>query len=100
MILVSLTDSSFINARGLKSQFLFVILMMDETYSSNIIHFGSSRWRRGTRSVMESKIHALILGFDNAYALKHMLEVISKLKVILESYIYRKTLFVLSLKDS
>lgn len=55
-----LTDSSFANAEGHKSQLVFVLSLVDSTGNCNILHFGSSRCSRVTRSVMASEIFGLI----------------------------------------
>jgi len=54
--IVLFTDSSFANAKNLKSQLGFVIALVDKENNANIIHFGSSRCQRVTRSAMASCI--------------------------------------------
>lgn len=43
--LVLLTDASLANARNLKSQMWFIVLVMDHTGRANIVHNGSNQWR-------------------------------------------------------
>lgn len=70
--LLLFTDSSLINARGLKSQVGFVIVMADGNGKCNIVHYGLSRFRRNTTSVKAREVHALILGFDNPFDIREM----------------------------
>lgn len=62
--IVAHSDAAFANAEDLKSQLGFVILMVDDQDTANIVHFGSRRCTRVTRSVMAAELHGLILGFD------------------------------------
>lgn len=48
------TDWSFANAPDLRSQLGFVSVLLHDQGSANIIHYGSARYHRVTRSVMAS----------------------------------------------
>lgn len=77
--LLLVTDESFRNARGMKNQLGFFVMMADKSVNANIVHYGSIRCRRVTKSIMESEIRGLLLGFDFAYAIRDMLvEILGK----------------------
>lgn len=97
--LAMIEDYSFANAKGLKTQLGFIILMIDNNGISNSIHYGSSHFKRVTRSMMASEVHALILCFDNAFAIMKRLEEILKRKVLFGAYIYSKIVFDVIAKD-
>lgn len=58
MRLVFITDASFANAKQLRSQIGFGILMADGNGTANLIHFGSSRCRRVTIRILAAGINA------------------------------------------
>lgn len=64
-----------------------------------MIHHGSKRCKRVTRSVMSSELHALILGFDYAFIIRNLLEEILGRKVRLDAYVDIKTVFDVISKD-
>lgn len=77
MINVNLTfikDESLANSLNMKSQLGFVLLVIDETGRENVIHYGSNRCKRVTRSFMASDLHALVLGYDSSYTIQHLVE--------------------------
>lgn len=47
--------------------------MVDNRYNAKIIHYGSSRCKRVTRSVMASEVNALSMGFDYVVIIRHRL---------------------------
>lgn len=59
-----ISDASFANARGRKSQVWFLVLTLDKHCHLSIIHSVSNRCKRVTRYVMAAKVHALILAFE------------------------------------
>lgn len=99
MRMVLISDASFANARGGKSQLGYIVAMVDGTGRANIIHFASNRCRRVTRSVMASEIHALVIGFDNAFALNHLAQEVLNRKIILDAYVDSRTLFDVIARD-
>lgn len=56
-------DASFANAENLRSQLGIVIVLFDEHGNNNLLHYGSSRCSRVTRSVMAAEHLALVYGF-------------------------------------
>lgn len=71
---IVVTDASFANARDLRSQLGYLVLMVDGQDNANIIHYGSRRCKRVTRSVMASEVHALSMGCDYGIIIPHMIE--------------------------
>lgn len=71
--IVLFTDASFGNKRDLSSQMGFLIVIVDRADNANILHYGSQKCRRVTRSVMAAEVLALVHGFDNDYVVKHTL---------------------------
>lgn len=87
------TDASFANASNGASQIGFVLCLADSSGKANIVHFGSQRCKRVTRSVMAAELLALNYGFDNAYLGKKMLEEIFELEIPLKVFIDSRTVF-------
>jgi len=98
--LLLFTDASFANADKLKSQIGFVLVLADGSNNANILHYGSSRCKRITRSVMAAEIHGLIYGFDNAYVTRSMLKEILNVDIPIHGYVDSKTLFNVIAKNS
>lgn len=69
MRMVIFTDVSCANEEGLKSQLEYVLLLADSSSRCNIVYYGSNQCKRIARPVMAAEIHALVLGFDLAYAI-------------------------------
>lgn len=97
--LVLITDASFSNARKLKSQLRYVVLMMDGSENANIIHYGSSRGKRVARSILSAEIHALVLGYDQAYVVRDLVEELLGKEVSLEAYVDSRSVFEVLAKD-
>lgn len=97
--LVLVTDASFANARNLRSQIGFVLMMVDNDGVANIIHYGSSRCKRVTRSIMAAEIHGLVYGFDQTYVVREALEEVLDRKISIEVYVDSKSVFDVVVKD-
>lgn len=91
--LVLITDASFENSRGYKSQLGYIVLMKDSTGASNTIHYASARFNRVTRSVLAAEGHALVVGFDSSFIILEMLQEITGRTIDLEAFGDSKTLF-------
>src|SRR6266536_1720458 len=72
--LIVFTDASFANNKDLSSQIGFVIVLMDQNWTVNIIHWSSIKCKRVTRSVLASELYALAYGFDIRAAIKSTIE--------------------------
>lgn len=73
--------------------------MADDAVNCNIVHYGSSHFHRVTRSVMASEVHALLLGFDNAFPIHEILSHILARDLPIEAFVDSKTVFDLIAKD-
>ena len=98
--LVLLTDASFANAPGCKSQLGYVIIMVDKFDKCNILHYGSNRCQRVCRSVLAAEMHALILGFDFEYVIQDMVKELIGRKLDVEVMTDSKTLFNVVTKEA
>lgn len=87
------TDASFGNIIDYSSQTGFIVLLADEHGNANILHYGSKRCRRVTRSIMAAELLALVSGFDNAYIVKSILEEVFARKFPIEVYTDSRTTF-------
>lgn len=97
--IVLLTDASFANAKGLKSQSGYVIYLVDGQGKANIVHYGPNRFKRISRKVMAAEVHGLVLSFDYAYILRDLVSEIIGGKVTIEAFVDSKTLFNVVAKD-
>ncbi len=94
------TDASFANSKNFKSQIGFLLALVDGNNVANILHYGSSRCQRVTRSVMAAEIHGLLYGFDNALITKHLLRELINKDFDIHTYVDSKTLFNVVAKDA
>jgi hypothetical protein len=90
---VVFADASFANTSDYRSQIGFVICMVDGHETANIVHYGSTKCRRVTRSCMAAELHGLILGFDNAFLVGSMISEILNRSVAIDAYIDSKSVF-------
>jgi len=90
---VLFTDASFGNTSDLSSQTGFVIALVDGNDNANIIHYGSKKCRRVTRSVMAAEILALVTGFDHAFIVKHAILELLDISVPIDAFIDSRTTF-------
>ena len=97
--LVLITDASFANAEGLKSQLGYLILMADKNGNCNVLHYGSNKCQRVARSVMAAEIQALTLGFDYAFIVKDLVDEILGRQLRIEAMIDSKTVFNVVAKE-
>lgn len=59
-------DSGFASNPDYSSRIGFIIVLMDEQYIMNIVHYGSCKSERVTRSVLAAELFSLVHGFDVA----------------------------------
>ena len=77
--LVIFTDSSFANNKDLSSQIGYVIVLADDHFSANIIHWSSIKCKRVTGSVLASELYAIVHGFDIGAAIRSTIKAILQL---------------------
>ncbi len=66
---------------------------MDSTRRANIIHYGSIKSKRVTRSAFSAELYAMIHGFDNASVLIPILRRIVSPSITLKIYTDSKSLY-------
>lgn len=93
------SDAYFYNTKDLKSHLGYVISLVDKTGSAKIFHYGSNRCRRVARSVMETEVQGLVLGFEFAFIIRQVLLEIIGRKLCFEAYTDSKTLLNIVAKD-
>jgi Reverse transcriptase (RNA-dependent DNA polymerase) len=87
------TDSSFANNPDMSSQIGYIVVIVDKNDAANIVHWGSVKCRRVTRSVLAAELYAMSLGFDNAVVIKSTIQRILNRLVDLTIYIDSKSLY-------
>ncbi len=87
------TDAAFANADGYASQIGFVLVLADKHHRANIIHYGSQKSRRFTRSVMAAELLALTCGYDHEFVASQTLEEILQVRLPIEAYVDSRTGF-------
>ena len=91
--LMLFTDAAFANTDEFKSKLGFFVLLADGKNNANIVHYGSTRCCRVTRSVLASELHALSYGLDNGYIVRETIQDILQRSIPIEVYIDSRTLF-------
>ena len=64
------TDASFANNKDLSSQISYVLALVDDTGSANILYWSSTKCKRVTRSVLASELYGMAHGFDISASVK------------------------------
>lgn len=100
MRIVVISDASFANAPGLKSQLGYVILTADKEKCANIIHYSSCGCHRDWRSDIATEVHALVHTVDKGMLIKETLIKLMNRELEMESYIDGRTLFSVITKNS
>lgn len=98
--LLMFTYASFSNARNLRSQLGFIILVADKKGNANMIHYGSVGCSGVTRSVMASALNALTHGLDNEYVIQDLLEEVKGTKYPIVAYVEYKNVFYTMAKQA
>ncbi|EED13482.1 hypothetical protein TSTA_097380 [Talaromyces stipitatus ATCC 10500] len=70
LCLVIFADLSFANNKDFSSQIGFVIVLVDAVNNENIVHWSLIKCKRVIRSVLASKLYAMVHGFDSAASIK------------------------------
>lgn len=99
MQIVALSDSSYANADGMKSQLVYVSLMVSKTCRASIVHYGSGRCHRVLRSVMAPEVHALVHSYDNASVVRDALTELIGREVDEKAYVDSCTLYKVVVKN-
>ncbi len=86
-------NASFGNADNYASQIAFVMCLVDKHDRANVVHYGSQKCKRVTRSVMASELHALSYDFDQAFMVKTILDQVLDADIKIEGFIDSRTVF-------
>lgn len=86
-------DASFATNEDLSSQLGFVACLCDSKYNANIVHYGSSKSKRVTRSVLAAELYAMVYGFDHSSVIHVALQEFLGRRVPLRVYTDSKSLF-------
>lgn len=86
-------DASFAGNSDHTSQLGFVICLVDQNNAANLIHYGSSKSKRVTRSVLSVELYAMVYGFDNCSVIHHSLQEFLGRKIDFKMYTDSKSLF-------
>lgn len=78
----------------------FILALVDKHNNANIVHYGSARCRRVTRSVLAAEVHGLVYGFDSAIVAKNMLEEILGKQLRIYGIVDSRTLLNIVVKSS
>ena len=87
------TDAAFANGENLTSQIGFLVILSDGSNAANILHYGSSKCKRVTRSVLAAELMALVHGFDQAFVIQHTLHEILGRNLPIDAYVDSRTAF-------
>src|SRR5438105_3856767 len=80
--LIIFTDTSFANNKDLSLQIRFVIVLIDQNQTTNIIHWSLIKCKRVTRSVLASKLYTLAHGFNIRAIIKLMIKKILQINTL------------------
>lgn len=97
--IVLMSDASFPNAKGSKSELGFVILLLYGKRNANIVHYSSRKCRRVTRSVGTVDLHDLVEGFDADFVIKEMITDILGREAGIDTYVDSNTVLDVISKD-
>lgn len=87
------TDSLFSNARNLRRQLGYVLLMVYKYDRYNIVDYASNRCKREARCFIVSGAHSRVAWFDFSYVVRHMTEETQGHTMDLGTYVDSLTLF-------
>ena len=88
-------DAAFAGNNDLTSQLGYVIALVDDNGTANVIHYSSTKARRATKSVLAAKLFAVAAAFDYASTLKGCIDDIYARDVPLVLCTYSRSLFEL-----
>lgn len=86
-------DAGFAANPDSSSQLGFVITLMDNEGNANIVHYGSLKFERVTRSVLASELFAMVHGFDIACTIRLTLNKMPNRVIALHVYTDSRSLY-------
>lgn len=97
---VALSDASFANASGMRSQIELAVLMSDGKQNASIVHYGPKRSPRVSRSTMAVEVQAVVHTYDNLHDTRAMFVEWLRPPVEIEAYLDYHTVFYAVAKNS
>lgn len=97
--LLLLSDASFSNAKGARSQICYIIFIVDDGGRCNILHYGSNEFQLIERSVIEEYFQAIVHVFHHAYFVRDLVTELLGRTIHMEYMIYSRTVFNVVSKD-
>ena len=91
--MIVFTDTLFANNRDLSSQIGYVLVLVDGTGYTNIIHWSSTKCKRVTRSVLASELYGMAHGFDMGASVKSTIDRVLEMELPLVVYTDSKSLY-------
>lgn len=91
--LIMFTDSTSGKATNLSSQAGVIILIANENYNDNILHYGSKKCRIVSKSVMSAELLALVNEYDEAFYVKYNLCEVMACDIPLDFVVDSRTTF-------
>jgi len=67
-------DAAFANNTDYSSQLGFVTVLMDSSGTANIVHYGSIKSKRVTRSALAAELYGMVYGFDQSFVILRAIE--------------------------
>ena len=86
-------DASFANNSDYSSQLGFLTTLMDATNTCNIVHYGSVKCKRVTRSALASELYAMVYGIDQFYVIQKTIKLFFGKRVPLRIFTDSLSLF-------
>jgi hypothetical protein len=91
--LIVFIDALFTNNRDLSFQIGYILVLIDGTGYTNIIHWSSTKYKRVTRSILASELYNMAYGFNMGALVKSIIDRILEMELLLVVYIDSKSLY-------
>jgi hypothetical protein len=91
--LIIFTDILFANNRDLSSQIGYILVLVDGTGYTNIIHWFSTKYKRVTRSILASELYSMAYGFNMGILVKSIIDRVLEMELLLVVYTDSKSLY-------
>lgn len=88
--LIMVTEASLENAEGMRRQFGYHILLVDEDGHYNLIHYGSIEIKLVAKEVMATEKQELVLGLQYSYEVHKIWKYLLRRNISLEELVDRK----------
>ncbi len=86
-------DASFTNNQDLLSQISYVIILANPSNKAKILYWSSTKYKRVARSVLVSKLYAIVSGFHTTSTIKSMIDKVLGTNLLLVLYTDSRLLY-------